>query len=174
MSDLFDLAMPWWEFVLRALAVYTVLLFLIRLSGKRTMGQFTPFDMLLVVLLGTAVQNSLIGEDVSLLGGLLLAATLIALNWLVGLVSARSARIERWVEGAPVLLGRDGQVYRDVLRRELISREDFEKAMRNVGCLEIDEIRLAVLENIGHITIVTRPSSGPPDGTPAPDTSPRS
>lgn len=155
-AEMFQLAMPWWAFVLRACVVYFLLLAMIRMTGKRTMGQFTPFDMLLVVLLGNAVQNSLLGEDTSVGGGLLLAATLIALNWIVGLVSARSPKVERWVEGAPVLLARDGQVYRDVLRRELISREDFEKAMREAGCLGMADIRLAVLENNGHITVVPR------------------
>jgi len=92
-DGMFDLAMPWWAFVLRACIVYFILLALIRASGKRTMGQFTPFDMLLVVLLGNAVQNALLGQDTSVGGGLLLATTLLALNWLVGLVSARSARM---------------------------------------------------------------------------------
>lgn len=156
LSGMFDLAMPWWQFVLRACVVYFVLLAMIRASGKRTMGQFTPFDMLLVVLLGNAVQNALLGSDTSVAGGLLLAATLIVLNWAVGLVSARSERIERMVEGSPVLLARDGEVYRHVLRRELISRADFDKALREAGCLEIEQIRLAVLETNGHITIVTR------------------
>ncbi|KAF1717316.1 DUF421 domain-containing protein [Pseudoxanthomonas wuyuanensis] len=155
-AEMFDLSMPWWAFVLRAVAVYFILLALIRLSGKRTMGQFTAFDMLLVVLLGNAVQNALLGSDTSMAGGMLLAATLIAMNWLVGLASARSAKVETWVEGAPVLLARDGQVYRDVLRRELISNEDFEKAMRGAGCLDVADIRLAVLENNGHITLVAR------------------
>ena len=109
---LFELSMPWWEFVLRAAAVYVVLLVLIRLSGKRTMGQFTPFDMLLIVLLGNAVQNALLGKDTSLLGGLLLAAMLIALNWCVGFVTSRSQRAERLVEGVPVVLARDGQLFR--------------------------------------------------------------
>ncbi len=154
-SEMFDLAMPWWAFVLRACVVYFILLAMIRMTGKRTMGQFTPFDMLLVVLLGNAVQNALLGQDTSVGGGLLLAATLIALNWIVGLVSARS-KVERWVEGSPVLLARDGQVYRNVLRRELISREDFDKAMREAGCLDVADIRLAVLENNGHITVVAR------------------
>ena len=163
-DQMFQLAMPWWAFVLRACVVYFILLGMIRLSGKRTMGQFTPFDMLLVVLLGNAVQNALLGEDTSVGGGLLLAATLITLNWFVGLVSARSPRVERWVEGAPVLLARDGQVYRDVLRRELISREDFEKAMRDAGCLEAADIRLAVLENNGHITLVARQDPNPEVG----------
>lgn len=157
-AGMFELTMPWWAFVLRACVVYFILLAMIRMTGKRTMGQFTPFDMLLVVLLGNAVQNALLGEDTSVGGGLLLAATLIALNWLVGLVSARSPKVERWVEGSPVLLAREGQVYRDVLRRELISREDFEKAMREAGCLDMVDIRLAVLENNGHITVVPRQS----------------
>ncbi|HJS33934.1 MAG TPA: YetF domain-containing protein [Pseudoxanthomonas sp.] len=155
-AEMLQLAMPWWAFVLRACVVYFLLLAMIRMTGKRTMGQFTPFDMLLVVLLGNAVQNALLGADTSVGGGLLLAATLIALNWIVGLVSARSPKVERWVEGAPVLLARDGQVYRDVLRRELISREDFEKAMREAGCLDMADIRLAVLENNGRITVVGR------------------
>ncbi len=156
MPAMFQLAMPWWEFVLRALMVYFVLMLMIRLSGKRSMGQFTSFDILLVVLLGNAVQNALLGEDASVGGGMLLAATLIVLNWVVGWLSARSPRVERWVEGVPVLLARDGNVYRDVLRRELISHEDFQKAMRESGCLELDNIRLAVLETNGQISIVQR------------------
>lgn len=155
-AEMFELAMPWWEFVLRASIVYFILLAMIRASGKRTMGQFTPFDMLLVVLLGNAVQNALLGQDTSVGGGLLLAATLIALNWVVGLVSARSPRVEAMIEGSPVLLARDGKIYRDVLRRELISRADFDKALREAGCTEVDEIRSAVLETNGHITIDTK------------------
>lgn len=154
--DLFDLAMPWWVFIVRALIVYFVLLAMIRVSGKRTMGQFTAFDMLLVVLLGNAVQNALLGPDTSVGGGLLLAATLIALNWMVGFLSARSAQVEALVEGSPVLLGRDGQVYRQVLRRELISKEDFDKSMRDQGLDDIGDIHIAVLETNGHITIIAR------------------
>lgn len=160
LAPMFELAMPWWAFVLRACVVYFVLLAMIRASGKRTMGQFTPFDMLLVVLLGNAVQNALLGSDTSVGGGLLLAATLLALNWLVGLVSARSARMEALVEGVPVLLARDGKVYRDVLRRELISRADFDKAMRESGVEDLEDIHMAVLETNGDITLVPRAPRG--------------
>ncbi|MGS1077083.1 DUF421 domain-containing protein [Pseudoxanthomonas beigongshangi] len=156
MHQTFNLSMPWWGFIARAVIVYFALLVMIRVSGKRTMGQFTSFDMLLVVLLGNAVQNALLGEDASVGGGLLLAGTLMAINWLVGLGSARNRRFEALVEGSPVLLAREGKVYKDVLRRELISREDFDKAMREAGIDAIDEIHLAVLETNGHITLVTR------------------
>jgi len=153
---MFEMSMPWWEFVLRAVIVYVVLLAMIRLSGKRTMGQFTAFDMLLIVLLGNAVQNALLGKDTSMSGGLLLAATLIVLNWTVGFVTARSRRAERLLEGEPVVLARNGHVYRDVLRRELVSRDDFAKSMREQGCSDVDRIHLALLETNGHITILLR------------------
>ena len=156
MSSLFELAMPWWEFVLRATVVYFTVLAMVRLSGKRTVGQFTPFDLIVVVLLGTAVQNSLIGEDVSLLGGLILAATLIALNWLVGFASARSRRLDSLVEGDPVLLGRDGQLFEAVLRRENMSRLDVEEALRDNGLRSLDEAALVTLEVDGTITVVPR------------------
>ncbi len=153
---MFEMSMPWWEFVFRAVVVYVVLLAMIRLSGKRTMGQFTAFDMLLIVLLGNAVQNALLGKDTSMTGGLLLAATLISLNWLVGFATSRSKTAERILEGAPVLLARNGTVYRDVLRRELVSRDDFTKAMREAGCSDISRVRLALLETNGQITIMTK------------------
>ena len=156
MSDAFDLSMPWWHYLLRACVVYFVLLAMIRVSGKRSMGQFTSFDMLLVVLLGNAVQNALLGTDTTVGGGLILAATLIALNWGVGYVSSRSDRAERLFEGVPVVLARDGHVYREILKRELVSRADFHKAMRENDCAEVDQIGLAMLETNGHITILRK------------------
>jgi uncharacterized membrane protein YcaP (DUF421 family) len=156
MSDLFALAMPWWEFVLRAIVVYVLVLGMVRLSGKRALGQFTPFDVLLIVLLGNAVQNALLGKDTSLGGGLLLAATLITLNYGVGWVTARNAGFERFVEGEPVVLARSGRLLRQVLRRELVSQADFETAMRKHGCSAIEQVELALLETNGEITIMQR------------------
>lgn len=160
MSDLFELAIPWWEFVLRAVVVYAVLLAMLRLSGKRTAGQFTPFDLLVIVLLGTAVQNSLISDDVSLLGGLILAATLVTCNWLVGFVTARSTRLDRVVEGSPVMLARDGELFEGVVRRQNISRSDVEEALRDNGLADLSEAALVTLEVDGTITVVPRQRGG--------------
>jgi uncharacterized membrane protein YcaP (DUF421 family) len=160
MTDLLTLSMPWWEFVLRAAAVYIVLMLLIRMSGKRTMGQFTPFDMLLIVLLGNAVQNSLLGKDTSLAGGLLLAAVLVGLNWCVAFVTSRSQRAERLVEGVPVVLARDGQLFRSVLRREMVSEDDFDEALRQNGEMTLTDVRIALLETNGMISVVRRDSDG--------------
>jgi uncharacterized membrane protein YcaP (DUF421 family) len=148
--------MPWWEFVLRAVSVYVILLAMIRLSGKRTMGQFTSFDMLLIVLLGNAVQNSLLGKDQSLAGGLLLAAILIILNWCVGWFSARNRRMERLIEGEPVVLARDGHLFEKVLKRELVSRNDFDEALRQSGELSLEDVRVAMLETDGQISVIPR------------------
>ena len=156
MPDLLQLAMPWWEFVVRAVCVYFILLLMLRMSGKRTVGQFTPFDLLVVVLLGTAVQNSLIGDDVSLLGGLILAGTLIGCNWLVGFATARSRRLDRLVEGSPVLLARDGLVFHTALRAQNLSRQDFDEALRDNGLVDVADIALVMLEVDGSITVVPR------------------
>lgn len=153
-SSLFELGMPWWEFLIRAVAVYVVVLLMVRFSGKRTIGQFTPFDLLVVVLLGTAVQNSLIGEDTSLLGGLILAATLLGLNWAVGRLSARSSRFDRMVSGRPVILVRHGELFRDELARQSMSEEDFAIARRSAGHAHLGKIELAVLETTGEITFI--------------------
>lgn len=160
MPDLFALSMPWWEFVLRAVIVYVVVLAMVRLAGKRALGQFTAFDMLLLVLLGNAVQNALLGSDTSLGGGLLLAATLILLNYFVGWITTRSPVIERAIEGEPVVLARHGHVLQKVLRRELVSKADFAKAMRDAGSDEVSDVELALLETNGHITIILKRDAG--------------
>ncbi|WP_047128291.1 DUF421 domain-containing protein [Xanthomonas arboricola] len=154
--EMMHLDMPWWEFVLRAVAVYTVVLLLTRLTGKRALGQSTPFDVLLIVLLGTAVQNSLIGKDVSLLGGMILAATLLVLNWLVGMATARSRRIDTWVQGTPALLARGGEIYWKELVRHNVSYADFEVAKRKADCRDDADIEMAILETSGEISILKK------------------
>ncbi|MBB3760644.1 uncharacterized membrane protein YcaP (DUF421 family) [Xanthomonas arboricola] len=154
--EMMHLGMPWWEFVLRAVAVYTVVLLLTRMTGKRALGQSTPFDVLLIVLLGTAVQNSLIGKDVSLLGGMILAATLLVLNWLVGMATARSRRIDTWVQGTPALLARGGEIYWKELVRHNVSYADFEVAKRKADCRDDADIDMAILETSGEISILKK------------------
>ena len=160
MSDLLQLSAPWWHFLLRAVAIYVLVMLLVRLSGKRAVGQFTPFDLVLLILLGNAVQNGLNGGDNSLTGAALLAICLIALNYAVALVAARSPGARRLIEGEPVILARDGKVHRDVLHRELVSNADFHEAMREAGCTNIERIRLATLETNGRISIVLTDENG--------------
>lgn len=81
---MFQISVPWWELVIRSVAVYAFLLFILRISGKRQIGQLAPFDLVLLLVLSNAVQNSMSAGDNSLIGGLLIASTLVAINFLVG------------------------------------------------------------------------------------------
>jgi uncharacterized membrane protein YcaP (DUF421 family) len=152
---MFDLEVPWWEFILRASVVYLALLALVRVSGKRTVGQFTPFDLVVVMLLSEAVSGSINAQDASLPGGLLAAATLITLDVLIAIGSSRSRRFDNAMQGCPVLVGRDGVIYDDVLRRERVSRGDVEKALRAADC-EVEDMRMAILEADGAINIMKK------------------
>ena len=152
---MFDLSLPWWEFIVRATVVYLVLLAMVRLSGKRTVGQFTPFDLIVVLLLSEAVSGSISGQDDSLPGGLIAAATLLLLDGLIAFASSRSRRIDAVVQGNPVLVGRDGVIYRDVLRRERVPLSDMEKALRDADC-EMEAMRMAILEADGTINILKK------------------
>ena len=108
MSDLFVLSAPWWHFVLRGVVIYVLVTVLMRLSGKRAVGQFTPFDLILLILIGNAVQNGINGGDNSLTGAFVMATTIIALNYVVAWGSARSKRFREMAEGRPTLLARNG------------------------------------------------------------------
>jgi uncharacterized membrane protein YcaP (DUF421 family) len=155
-DPMFELAVPWWEIVLRGTVVYFVLMLLLRWSGKRTVGQFTPFDLLVLVLLGDAVQGSMISGDESLLGGLVLAATLLGWNWLTGFVTARSSRVAQLVESAPAVLVHNGKVYEQALHKSNLTLDDVKEAMRKADCVLFSDVRLAMLERDGHISVVTR------------------
>src|SRR5437588_6306566 len=96
---MWSLDIPWWALIVRSLVVYTFLIVLLRITGKRQVGQLAPFDLVLLLVLSNAVQNSMTGGDNSLSGGLVSAATLIGLNHFVGWLSCRSKRLERVIEG---------------------------------------------------------------------------
>ena len=156
MEDLFQLSAPWWHFVLRASAIYVLVMVLVRVSGKRAVGQFTPFDLVLLILIGNAVQNGINGGDNSLTGAAIMATTLIGLNYGVAFVTSRNRKVEKFVEGVPVVLARNGKIFDHVLRRELVSREDFREALRMNGVEDVSEVELALLETNGSISVVKK------------------
>lgn len=151
---MFDLGVPWWELILRGVIVYVVLLLGIRLFGRREIGQMTPFDLVLILLIANAVQNAMVGPDTSLTGGLLVAATLLILNRLVARFSFRLPWLRGITEGEPVLLVSDGAVLRDRLRRQGIDLEDLEQAAREHGVKDLGEVDTAVLEVDGSVSII--------------------
>ncbi len=154
--DLWTLAVPWWDIVLRSATVYVFLIIILRLSGKRQVGQLAPFDLVLLLVLSNAVQNSMNGGDNSLGGGLISATTLIALNYAVGTATFRSKKLAALIEGRPEVLIHNGKLYEDVLTRAQLTRHELNAALRQGGCTCVEEVHTAVLENNGQISVTSK------------------
>lgn len=150
---MWNLSLPWWEFVLRGIIVYVFLLVLLRTTGKRQVGQLAPFDLVLLLVLSNAVQNSMNGGDNSITAGVLLSVTLVGLNGLIGWATWKSKRIEALVEGRPQLIIHNGVVYQDVIDKARLTHHEIEAALRASGCGSIADVQFAVLENNGQITV---------------------
>jgi uncharacterized membrane protein YcaP (DUF421 family) len=144
------------QIVVRSAVVYGFLLIVIRLMGKRQIGQLAPFDLVLLLVLSNAVQNAMNGGDNSVIGGLVSAGTLFGLNSAVGFITARSKRAEALIEGHPVVLIHNGKLYDSMLKRANITRHELNSALRQAGCGCLDDVQYAVLENSGTISVVPR------------------
>ena len=151
---MFDMDLPWWEFIVRAVVVYGFVLVLLRLTGKRQIGQMAPFDLVLLLVLSNAVQNSMNGGDNSITGGMILATTLIALNSIVGWITYRSRRFEALIEGRPMILIHDGKIDHVSMQQAKMTTHELDAALRAAGCAGPSEVRYAVLENTGRVSVI--------------------
>lgn len=142
------------EVIWRTAAVYAFLFIILRLMGKREISQFTPFDLVLLLILANGVQNAMVGSNSSLAGGFAAALTLLTVNFLLNLVLARQVRLRHWLEGTPTLLLRHGRIEWQALKREHLDREDLMTAIREHGLEAVDEVDLAVLELDGSISVI--------------------
>jgi uncharacterized membrane protein YcaP (DUF421 family) len=140
------------QIVLRTGVIYLLVLIGVRLSGKREVGQMTPFDLTLLLLLSNSVQNAMTGPDTSLLGGAVAASTLLVLNYLVANISGGSRRFRKLVEGEPSLLVHDGKIIEPHMERERVSLDELHRALREHGINSCDQVALAVLEVDGSIS----------------------
>ncbi len=150
---MFEMSVPWWEFVLRGVAVYVFLIILLRLTGKRQIGQLSPFDLVLLLIISNAVQNSMNAGDNSLIGGLISATSLVAINYLLGLITFKSKKLEDIVEGRPQILVHQGQVFEDVMFDAKLTRQELDSTLRQLGFFELKDVKLAILENNGKVTV---------------------
>lgn len=154
MGDLAQLAIPVWDLALRCAAIYLALLLGLRLFGKREVGQFTIFDLVMVLLIANAVQPAMTGPDSSLLGGLIVITVLLGLNWAVGWLRLRSPLVRRALQSHPTVIAQDGQWLPNALKREGLDQEEADMAVREHGIESVREVKLAVLEVDGTISIV--------------------
>lgn len=145
------------ETILRALAIYTFLLLIFRISGKRSLAQTTTFDFVLLLVIGEATQQALIGDDYSLTNAMLAIVTLVGLDIGLSLVKERYKRIEKVVDDMPLVIVEHGQTLRERMDKERVDEEDVLAAARKDHGLEsIRQIKYAVLERNGGISIVPR------------------
>src|SRR6185436_10798688 len=133
------------------------LLFILRITGKRQTGQLAPFDLVLLLILSNAVQNSMNGGDNSVLGGVISATTLIALHYCVAFLTYKSRTLESWIEGTPRVLIHNGVLNEKVMQREFLTAHELAGALRAAGCADIQRVHSATLENNGQITVSLRP-----------------
>jgi uncharacterized membrane protein YcaP (DUF421 family) len=140
------------QIALRTGVIYLVVLIGVRLSGKREVGQMTPFDLTLLLLLSNSVQNAMTGPDTSLIGGVVAATTLLLLNYLIGSLSGSSRGFRRVVEGEPSLLIHDGKALESHMVKEHVSMDELQRALREHGIPNVHDVALAVLEVDGSIS----------------------
>jgi len=147
---------PVWEKIFRSIIIYLFILLAFRFTGKRQVGQLTPFDLVLLLIISNVVQNAVIGNDNSLGGGLIGAVTILALNWGVVEISYRFKFFRRVMESTPTVLIHNGKLLTDNLRKERITLEELQAAIRKSGLAEVDQVRFAVLEENGQISVIPK------------------
>jgi uncharacterized membrane protein YcaP (DUF421 family) len=154
-----NMAVPAWQIVVRTVLIYLALFAGLRLMGKRELGQMTVFDLVVILLVANAVQNAMVGPDVSLTGGVIAALTLLAINGIVARLRLRGPSWGRLLEGTPTVLVADGEFVDPHLRKEGVERAELEMVMREHGVESVKDVNLAVLEVDGSISIVPQQSN---------------
>ena len=146
---------------LRTTIVYGALLLGLRISGARQLGQMSTFDLVLLLIIANAVQNAMVGPDTSLAGGLVAAAVLIGWHFVIDRLRRRSRGVARWLSGEGVMLINHGVVLEEHTRRAGVSRDDLLQALREHGVPNVGDVRLAVLEPDGAISVIRNDDLAP-------------
>lgn len=147
-------SIPILEIVIRTVVVYIAVLVLLRVAGKRELGQMSVADLVVIIVIANAVQNSMNGGDASLTGGIVAAATLVGVNLVVDRFGSRIPVIGHYVKEAPTLVMQDGILLEENMKKEHIDRSDIEMAAREHGLADLSEVSEAVLEPDGSISII--------------------
>ena len=143
------------DVALRSTAVYVFMIIAFRIFGKRELSQLSIADLVLIVLISNAVQNAMVGENTSLLGGLTAATVLFSLNMLLGYLMFRFKKIRTLVESEPVTLIYNGKVLRKNLENVLLTMDELNSAVREHGVEKAEDVSLAILEVDGNISVIS-------------------
>jgi uncharacterized membrane protein YcaP (DUF421 family) len=156
MSALWALSFPWWHFILRASVIYVVILLLLRLGGKRQIGQMGAGEFVAILLVSNAVQNAMNGGDNSITGGMILASVLILLSVAFAYLTYKSRRWANLLEGTPTLLVHEGKLLHAHLEKELLNLHELKIMMRRQGVHDLNDVAEAVLESDGQLSIIKK------------------
>ncbi len=143
------------DITLRSISVYVFMLFCLRFFGKNQLSQLNAGDVILLLLISNAVQNAMVGQNTSLEGGLIAALVLFTANYLIKQLMFRNSRVRKWIEEEPRVLIKDGQIDNRMLQRSKITTDEILEVIREHGVEQISEVKLAVLEVDGNISIVS-------------------
>ncbi|MBN8553915.1 MAG: DUF421 domain-containing protein [Deltaproteobacteria bacterium] len=155
-NQLIDMSVSPTELIVRGTIIFLAILFLLRLAGKRQLGQMSPTEFVVILLISNAVQNSMNAGDNSLVGGLILSVTLIFLSWGLSELNFHSKLFSRFFEGTPTLLVHNGEVVKKNLYRERLTTEELVTLLRKQGVHHFSEIHTAVLEADGVLSIIKK------------------
>lgn len=146
------------QIIIRALVVYVVVFVLFRLIGKKPLGQYSPFDLVLLLIVSEGVSNGLTGDEKSLTGALITGATLLGLARLIDFGAYKSRRFEKLVDGASCIIVENGKILEDVRRSEGITMEELMSALRQYEVENVADLKYAILETNGKITVIKKDS----------------
>src|SRR5579859_1865876 len=155
-THMFVLGLPLLEKILRPIVVYIFLIIGLRLSGKRELAQLNPFDLVVLLTLSNTVQNAIIGDDNTVIGGIIGATSLLAINYLVVRFLYDHTKLDQIVEGSPDILIENGKVHEHRLKKELITKEELAAAARKQGFDALSEVHQCILEPGGTLSFIAR------------------
>lgn len=153
---MWDLTTPWYELIIRATTVFLVMFLMFKVWGRKHLGEMTAFDFILLLIMSEAVQNSLVENDKSIQGGLIVVATFMILSSIMNILSFYSRKAEHFLEGTPKVIIRNGKLMEKVLTKERISIAELLEAIREKGVVHLKDVELAMLEANGKISVVRK------------------
>jgi uncharacterized membrane protein YcaP (DUF421 family) len=153
---MWNLENPWWEYIVRSSLIYIAVFLLLRIVGKKQIGEMSPFDLVLLLIISEAVSAAITGGDNSMGAGLIAVSTFVGLNYILDVLMFKSKKIEKILDGEPQLLAANGKVNRKVQAHENITEEEIESVLREHGLDDLKDVAYAVLETNGQISIIPK------------------
>lgn len=151
---MWKLETPWYELVARGTIVYIIVFILMRIWGKKHLSQVTPFDFILLLFISEAIQNSIVADDKSLFGGIIVIITFLAWNTLIDRLTFRFPKLEILLSGRPKVIIENGNINHDVKQKEYITDQELFTALREQGVEDLKNVKQATIETNGNISVL--------------------